>query len=161
MKNKLITKRCGIRLIKNVERRENLSSSKESNSSRPYFVLRQGSAKSRNVVNQLENGSIVLSSRVKGCVLASLCALSFFFFFFFFFKTSVSVLGFEVTLIKMFKPGSYFTSILKCYIGSHSSLSGTWNVRHAICLVLPAQAIERFDPFSRCRRVLICILPFL
>ena len=84
MKNKLITKRCGIRLIKNVERRENLSSSKESNSSHPYFVLRQGSAKSRNVVNQLENGSIVLSSRVKGCVLASLCALSFFFFFFFF-----------------------------------------------------------------------------
>lgn len=77
------------------------------------------------------------------------------------FKTSVSVLGFEVTLIEMFKPGSYFTSILKCYIGSHSSLSGTWNVRHAICLVLPAQAIERFDPFSRRRRVLICILPFL
>ena len=77
------------------------------------------------------------------------------------FKTSVSVLGFEVTLIEMLKPGSYFTSILKCYIGSHSSLSGTWNVRHAICLVLPAQAIERFDPFSRRRRVLICILPFL
>lgn len=77
------------------------------------------------------------------------------------FKTSVSVLGFEVTLIEMFKPGSYFTSILKCYIGSHSSLSGTWNVRHAICLVLPAQAIERFDPFSRRRKVLICILPFL
>lgn len=77
------------------------------------------------------------------------------------FKTSVSVLSFEVTLIEMFKPGSYFTSILKCYIGSHSSLSGTWNVRHAICLVLPAQAIERFDPFSRRRRVLICILPFL
>ena len=77
------------------------------------------------------------------------------------FKTSVSVLGFEVTLIEMFKPGSYFTSILKCYIGSHSSLSGTWNVRHAICLVLPAQAIERFDPFSRRRRVLICILSFL
>lgn len=77
------------------------------------------------------------------------------------FKTSVSVLGFEVTLIEMFKPGSYFTSILKCYIGSHSSLSGTWNVRHAICLVLPAQAIERFDPFSRRRKVLIFILPFL
>lgn len=77
------------------------------------------------------------------------------------FKTSVSVLGFEVTLIEMFKPGSYFTSILKCYIGSHSSLSGTWNGRHVICLVLPAQAIERFDPFSRRRRVLICILPFL
>ena len=137
-----------------------MSSSKEPNSSRSYFVLRQGSAKSTNLVNQLENGSIVLSSRVKGCVLASLCALSFFLFFYFF-KISVSVLGFEVTLIKMFKPGSYFTSILKCYIGSHSSLSGTWNVRHAICLVLPAQAIERFDPFSRRRRVLICILPFL